>query len=190
MQEQELLKRIQSGDHSAFRELYEMYASMVFNVSCRMLGNRHESEDVTQDVFISAYRSIKEFRSDSRLSTWLYRIAVNHCLNHQARKKREKWISLDVFSSSDADQHSSVTISKEHSPDRMLERRETEVIVQNAINTLPKQQRIALVLHRYEGLSYDEIAKIMECSVSSVESRIFRAKQNLYKKLLPYMEHL
>ena len=186
--DQELLKKLQIGDDSAFRELFELYHAMVFNVCYRMLGSRHEGEDITQDVFVNAYKTLKHFRSESKLSTWLYRIAVNHCLNHQARKKRQRWISLDIFSDTENEQLSGNTTDDR--PDIAMERKETEQIIQHAINSLPKQQRIALILHRYEGLSYQEIAKVLECSVSSIESRIFRGKQNLCKKLLPYLKNL
>ncbi|MBI5020118.1 MAG: RNA polymerase sigma factor [Ignavibacteriales bacterium] len=189
MKEQDLLLKLISGDQSAFKELFDEYSSMVFNVCCRMLGNRHESEDITQDVFINAFRSIKHFRSDSKLSTWLYRIAVNHCLNYQSRKKRNKWLSFEIFSTTNGENKSEPS-STDNLPDILMEKKETEIIIQRAINSLPEHQRIALLLHRYEELSYEEIAKVMECSVSAVESRIFRGKQNLCKKLLPYLNQL
>jgi RNA polymerase sigma-70 factor (family 1) len=190
VQEKELLQKIQSGDPEAFKILFKKYSSMVFNVCCRMSGNRHEGEDITQEVFINAFKSIKQFRSDSKLSTWLYRIAVNLCLNHQAKSKRMRWITLNFFSESNPVETEIQSKINNNSPDRILERKETEEIIQNAINSLPENQRIALLLNRYEGLSYEEIAEITKSSISSVESRIYRGKQNLCKKLLPYLKHL
>ncbi|MBI5476728.1 MAG: sigma-70 family RNA polymerase sigma factor [Ignavibacteriales bacterium] len=188
MQEKELIRKILSGDRAAYKEFFDKYNSMVFNVCCRMLGNRHEGEDLTQEVFINAFKSISQFRSDSKITTWLYRIAVNLCLNHQHKLKRMKWITLDFFSSDESRNPDSLTDYS--SPDKIIEKKETETVIQNAINSLPENQRIVILLSRYEGLSYEEIAEITGTSISSVESRIFRGKQNLCKKLLPYLNQL
>lgn len=186
MQEQELLQKISSADPTAFRDLFEAYNRMVFNICYRMTANRQEAEDLTQEVFLNTYKSIGRFRSESKLSTWLYRITINHCLNQQAKKKRQRWLSLDFISDSEIEQNPALV----HRPDIGLEQKESELIIQKCINSLPKQQRIAIILSRYEGLSYQEIAVVMHCSVSSVESRLFRAKQNLYNKLRPYLNAL
>ncbi len=192
MQDQELIEKIQAGDHVAFKKLFDDYKAMVFHICLNMLSNRQEAEDITQDVFFKAYKSIKRFRAESKLSTWLYRITVNHCLNNERRKKQERWISLDFIfqgqgEKNRGDQTLSV-IASGNSPDVALEESERKRIVQKAINSLPKKQRIAVILHRYEGLSYKEIAEVMACSVASVESRLHRAKANLAKKLLPILE--
>lgn len=163
---------------------------MVFNICYRMTGNRQEGEDLTQEVFLNAYKSISRFRSESKLSTWLYRITINHCLNHQSRKKRQRWLSLDFISDSETEQNPFYSDHANNRPDAVLEQKETKLIIQNSINSLPRQQRIAIILHRYEGCTYQEIANVMQCSVASVESRIFRAKQHLYHKLRPYLKHL
>ena len=190
MQEQELLRKIKSASPSAFRDLFETYNRMVFNICYRMTGNRQEGEDLTQEVFLNAYKSISRFRSESKLSTWLYRITINHCLNQQAKKKRQRWFSLDFISDSEIEQNPAPTHDANNRPDTVLEQKETELIIQKCINSLPKQQRIAIILSRYEGLTYQEIANVMQCSVASVESRIFRAKQHLYRKLRPYLKDL
>lgn len=188
--EKELIAKIGAGDHSAFKVLFDTYKSAIFNVCFRMLGNKQKAEDLTQDVFFQAYKSIKQFRSESRISYWLYRIAVNFCINHQKKKKRAQWLSLDILLESSKEKLSAITASSENSPDVLLEKREKKHIVQKAINSLPKPQRIAVILHRYEGLSYQEIAEVMECSVSSVESRLHRAKVSLAKKLLPLQQEI
>lgn len=177
MEEKELLENIKAGDQSAFKELFLKYNPMVFSVCRRMLGDAREAEDLTQEVFLNVHRSIGRFGHQSKISTWIYRICVNLCLNRQAKLKRMKWLNLEFISAREG------AISDE-SPDRILERKETEEIIQGAINSLPEKQRIAILLSRYEGLSYDEIAEITESSVSSVESRLFRAKQNLSGKLI------
>ncbi len=188
MQEQELIKKIKTGDQSAFKELFETYSIMVFQVCLHMSGNQQEAEDITQDVFFQVYKSIKSFRAKSKLSSWLYRIAVNLCLNYQQKKKQARWFSLDILFESSEEKTKNIPASPENIPDVLLEKSEKERIIQQAINSLPKQQRVAVILHRYEGLSYQEIAEVMECSVASVESRLHRAKVSLAKKLLPMLK--
>lgn len=185
MPEYELIKRLQAGDHVAFKQMFDTYNAMIFNVCFRMVENRQEAEDVTQDVFLKAYKSLKQFRSESKLSTWLYRIAINCCLNHQRKLKHARWFFLDFFPESSEEKIKNLQTSADNRPDIILEKSERERVVQQAINSLPKKQRVAVILHRYEELSYKEIAEVMVCSVGSVESRLHRAKENLTKKLLP-----
>jgi RNA polymerase sigma-70 factor, ECF subfamily len=166
-------------------ELYDAYSQMVFNVAFRMLQRRQDAEDVTQEVFFEAFKSFKRFRFESKLSTWLYRIAVNRSLNHQRKRKLERWLSFDFDENEDSADDLGFLGSNVDSPDGAMEKKDTERIVQEAINSLPDQQRIALLLHRYEELSYEEIARIMGVTVASVDSRLHRAKQALAKKLLP-----
>ena len=182
------MERLRAGDLLAFKELYESSVSMVHNVCLRMLGGRHDAEDVTQEVFFEAYRSLKRFRFESTLSTWLYRIAVNRSLNHQRKRKLERWLSLDFASDEKSAENFTDLRTTEESADGAMEKKDTERIVQEAINSLPDQQRIAILLHRYEELSYDEIAKIMGVTVASVESRLHRAKRTLAKKLRPLIK--
>lgn len=190
MNEQELIKELHAGNLAAFKQLYDATSSMVFNVALRMLQNRQDAEDVTQDVFVQAYKSIRSFKADARLSTWLYRIAVNRSLNHQRDSKRKRWRSLDTDSESGEGASLESLLADDDTPDRIIEKKETEGIVQAAINSLPEQQRVALILHRYEDMPYEEIARVMEVSVASVESRLHRAKQALAKKLLPLRNKL
>lgn len=188
--ELELIKKLQAEDPLAFKELFRTYGDLVFNVCFRMLGNQLTAEDITQDVFLKVYKSIKQFRCESKLSTWLYRITINLCLNYRRRKKIEQLLSLDfVFMNPDEENNGLADTSK-YEPDVILENQEIERIVLKAINSLPKQQCIALTLQFYEGLPYQEIADIMNCSVASVESRIFRAKQNLHKQLSTLIKDL
>lgn len=190
MQEQDLIARIRARDPRAFKELFDANVSLVYNVCFRMLNNRHDAEDVTQDVFFEAYRSLGRFRFESKLSTWLYRIAVNRSLNQQRRKKLERWSSLDFERDDETDAGGSLAAATDDGPDAALEKRDTERFVQQAINSLPDQQRTALVLSRYEELSHVEIAAIMDVTVASVESRLHRAKQALARKLRPLKREL
>jgi RNA polymerase sigma-70 factor (ECF subfamily) len=188
--EDDLIERIRADDPRAFKDLFDSNVSLVYNVCLRMLGNRQDAEDVTQEVFFEAYKSLKRFRFESKLSTWLYRIAVNRSLNHQRKRKLERWLSFDFDSLDRSDKDSDAPGMPENGPDGAMEKKDTERIVRAAINSLPDQQRLALLLHRYEGLSYEEIAKVMGVTVASVESRLHRAKQALAKKLLPLKKEL
>lgn len=190
MNEHDLVRKLREGNRSAFKELFDLYSTLVYNVAYKILQNKPDAEDVTQDVFFQAYKSFTRFREESRLSTWLYRIAVNLSLNHQRKRKYERWLSFDFDPVEEDDTDFSAGDTAEENPHSILEQRDTERIVQAAINSLPEQQRVALILHRYEGLPYEEIAKVMQVSVASVESRLHRAKQALAKKLLPLKNEL
>jgi RNA polymerase sigma-70 factor (ECF subfamily) len=148
------------------------------------VDSRQEAEDLTQDVFFQVYKSIRTFRFQSRISTWIYRIAVNLSLNYLNKKRRMKSIHSEDESSQVLDR----SAPDKERPDRLFEQKEKEEIIRKAILSLPKQQQTALILQRYEGLSTKEIADVMDTSVSSVEARLFRAKANLGKKLMKYFE--
>ena len=188
--EQELIERIRADDPRAFKELFDSNATLVHNVCFRMLGNRQDAEDVTQEVFLEAYKSLKRFRFESKLSTWLYRIAVNRSLNHQRKRKLERWLSLDFEANEDRAENMAFPGTVADTPDSIVQKKETERIVQEAIAKLPERQRTALLLHRYEDLPYQEIAEIMDVTVASVESLLHRAKHALAKKLVPLKEEL
>lgn len=179
----EATKPVQAGDEPAFRTMFEANQTLVFNVCWRMLGDRHEAEDLTQEVFFRAYKSLRQLRGEAKASTWLYRIAVNLCLNHQQRRKRERWLSLDWLFETQGESASSLPVN-EATPRSALEESERLAVVRAAINALSAKQRAALVLSVYERLSYQEIAAVMQCSLASVESRVHRAKENLARQLL------
>ncbi len=172
------------------KELYDNYSRMVFNVAYRTLQSKEDAEDVTQDVFLKVYKSLKHFRGEAKISTWLYRVTLNTSLNFQRKRKYKNRLSFEFGSTEDDNEQIDIAIVRNENPDKILERKETEQIVLKAINSLPEQQRIAVILYRYEGLAYEEIAKIMEVSISSVESRLHRAKITLAKKLLPQKRDL
>ncbi|MFZ0456479.1 MAG: sigma-70 family RNA polymerase sigma factor [Ignavibacteriaceae bacterium] len=190
MNEDNIIKKLKFDNEPSLKNLFDDYSRMVFNVAFRMLQNREDAEDVTQDVFLKVYKSLKHFRGESQISTWIYRITVNLSLNFQRKRKYRQWLSLDFNSSDNDDREIDIPDSKEENPNGIMERKETEQIVQAAINSLSEQQRVALLLHRYEGLSYEEIAKIMDTSVASVESRLHRAKISLTNKLLKLKSEL
>jgi len=167
------------GDETAFETLVRKYQHSVANTIYRYTGDSTEAEDLSQQVFIKVWSQAKTFKGKSKFSTWLYRIVVNQCLNYKAKRKREA-ISLDEL----------IEKEKIHGPESLrpdidFENRKKVKMIQEAINGLPKNQRLALILSKLEGKSYKEVAQIMGFSVSAIESLLFRAKQNLKQKLLP-----
>jgi len=186
MDDNELVRNLQDGDKEAFKRLFDQYQHMVYNVCYRMTGNRQDAEDATQDVFLRIHHSIGQFRSEAKLSSWICRIAVNTCLNREQRRKLIRWVSLDFLVEDEGES----PLYLEQAPDRQIEKLQTEHIVQEAIRALPPRQKTALILQRYENLSYQEIALVMETSVSAVESLLCRAKENLAQKLIPLRNDL
>jgi len=180
MDEQTLLNKLKDGDRASFKELFDKYQRYIFNICYRFTGNTDEAEDVTQNVFIKIFRSIRKFRGDSSLRSWIYRIAVNACLNHQRRKKLNYYISLDFLMSDKSYEQPS---DDRNNPDAQIERAEEEKIVQKAVQSLPSRQKTAIILQRYEELTYREIAEVMQTTVPAVESLVHRARENLSAKL-------
>lgn len=171
---------LKQGSESAFRQLVDEHQNMVFRTCLGIVHDSDDADDVTQEVFIEAFQSITKFRSDAKLSTWLYRIAINKALNFIRDNKRNRLLqSLGLKRMPDIP-------DEEHSfdqPFEALQQQQRKKIMDAAIDSLPENQRTAFVLNKFEDLSYKEIAEIMSVSLSSVESLIFRAKQNLQKKL-------
>ena len=169
----------------SFREIYERYKNNVFNTVLGYVQHTAEAEEVTQDVFLEIYRSLDTFEGRSALGTWVYRIAVNRSLDFLKAKNRKKRFAFlsSLFNTSGDLVHDPPDF---HHPGIQLERKENAAVLFKAIHTLPENQKTAFLLAKVEGLSYSEIAAIMELSVSSVESLMVRAKQNLQKKLSEY----
>lgn len=175
-----LVKGVIEGDESSFEELVKKYQHSVMNTIYRYIGDYNEAEDIAQDVFIKVWRKIKNFKGKSKFSTWLYRIVVNQCLDYR-RKKKEEVLSLDK-SLDEGKVPESLTVELDFEQKRKID------ILKKAIEEIPDNQRIALILSKYETKSYQEIAQIMEISISSVASLIFRAKENLKSKLIALRE--
>ncbi|MCJ7577985.1 MAG: sigma-70 family RNA polymerase sigma factor [candidate division Zixibacteria bacterium] len=189
MNDEELIQRIIDKDHLAFKLLVDQYQHLVLNTCYNLLGNRQDAEDAAQEVFFQVYKSAQKFRGEAKISTWLYRIAVNRSLNFIRDKKRSGWLrNLSSLLEGERQEVADVPASDSARPDVALEEKERNVIVQKVIDSLPEKQRTAFVLHKYEGLSYQEIAEISKYSLSSVESLIHRAKLNLQKQLLGYLK--
>jgi len=185
-EEQEFIERLKAGNSDAFKTLVDTFKNKVYHSALGILQNEEDAQDTTQEVFIAIHSSIKNFKGDSSLSTWIYRITMTRSLDLLRKHKRQKrsGIMKRIFGSGDerelTDQHSF------YHPGVQLENKEKAVILFKAIAYLPEQQRIAFSLHNLDELSYQEIAEVMETSLSAVESLIHRAKQNLRKYLSDY----
>ena len=174
----------QDGEQHAFRQIVERNKLSVLNLCLRFTNNREDAEDLAQEVFMRIFEAAPRYKVQASFSTWLYRITVNLCLNHQRRKKIIQFFSLNHKSNSNHyAEYKAPEFTDDDRPDTDLEKRETQHIVQNAIQSLPENQKVVTILHRYHDLSYKEIADILDTTVSSVESRLHRAKQNLKKRL-------
>lgn len=183
-----------SGLYMTFNEIYEQNADMVLNLAFRMSGREDIARDLTQDVFIKVYQKIDTFQEQSKISTWIYRIAMNHILNYLKREKRISFFDFMEKDATKALQEGPVLTYWEQNlpiqPDDSLQDHEKELIVRHALDSLAPKYRIPFMLFRYEEMSYLEIAEHLEISLSAVETRIHRAKNKLADKLKPWLKHL
>ena len=182
MEEKELIPKLRKGQDGAFKVLVNNYQNKVMNTCYGFVHNTEDAEDIAQDVFIEIFRSVSAFKEESSLSTWIYRIAVNKSLDFLRKKNRKKRFGLEL-SISGNERSLFQEAADPNEPHEDYERNERIYILRKAMASLHKNQRIALVLHKIEGLPHQEIANIMNISHSAVESLIHRAKQNLRKKL-------
>lgn len=182
--ESELIDALRSGDQAAFRYLVEKYQDKVKRTSKGFIHSDYDAEEITQEVFIEVYKSIEKFRKESELSTWIYRIAVNKSLNFLRSATKRRIFSFFDFSESGVTKLENNTLaSSEYNADENMINSEINMAVNKALDSLPDNQRTAFILSKYEDLAYSEIADVMNVSIPSVESLLFRAKQNLQKKL-------
>lgn len=177
-----LMKRIADGELWAFRRLVERHQKGLLNFIYRFTGDRLLAEDITQEVFLRVHKSAPYYKPKAKFSTWLFKIATNLCLNELRRK------NLHVVSLTDPDHSERSPLLPDHlleksNPSSILESRELSMAILDAIGALPEKQRVAFLLHRYEDKSYKQISEIMGSTVPAVESLLFRAKQNLRKRL-------
>ncbi|MCP5103245.1 MAG: RNA polymerase sigma factor, partial [bacterium] len=184
----ELTRRLKANEPGAFKQLVELYQDRVFATCYRFLLNRQDIEDIAQEVFIEIYRSISTFKEQSKLSTWIYRIAVTKSLDLIRKTKRKKRFAPVKSLFGLQEEGKDIPDPKSNDPQRNLEQTEGLRILKEAIDTLPENQRIAFTLSKCEGFGNKEITEIMGCSLSSVESLMHRAKKNLRKKLYHYFE--
>jgi RNA polymerase sigma-70 factor (ECF subfamily) len=184
--DKELVRRVKKGDKQAFDLLFLRYQHKILNLVSRYLRDPEDVQDVTQEAFIKAFRALPRFRGDSAFYTWLYRIAINTAKNHLvAKSRRPPGSDVDV---DDAEFMDGTDALKEgESPESALARDELKAAIDRAIAELPDDLRSAVTLREFDGLSYEQIAEIMECPVGTVRSRIFRAREAIDRAIEPLL---
>src|SRR5256886_3037695 len=175
LSDQELMRIVQAGDFSPASEIYDRYSSRIYNFAYRFLKNSEAAEDAAQEVFVKMLKHANQFHGDAKLSTWLFSITANWCRDYLRKADNKAKEAEDVLITLPA--------PNELSPERRLEQREDEHRVQRALSALTPEQREAILLSRYQGLSYAEIAEIAGCSEGAVKTRVFRAMETLKKAL-------
>jgi RNA polymerase sigma-70 factor, ECF subfamily len=188
--ERSLLRRLRDRDERAFRELIDDHRDRVFNITYRMLGNRAEAEDVAQEVFITVFKTIESFREESKFSTWLYRVTVNHCKNRIKYLARRHDRDRDELDETSQAQNGAVTGApvRAANPDKALASAQMEKLLQAAIKELDDDQRVVVILRDVEELSIEEICEITGLPDGTVKSRLHRARLVLRKKMQRHVE--
>ena len=184
--EQTLLKRLRDRDERAFRQLVGEHRDRVYNITYRMLGNKAEAEDVAQEVFITVFKTIDTFREESKFSTWLYRVAVNHCKNrikYLARRHDRDRDELDESTQGSSTGNGAIGSAPPRAPDAALASVQMEEVLREAINSLDEEQKLVVILRDIEDLSIEEICAITDMPDGTVKSRLHRARLALRKKL-------
>lgn len=183
MEDQLLILELQQNLSKSFSKLVELYQHLVFNTVLGMIQSNIDAEDVAQEVFVQIYQSIHQFKGDSKLSTWIYRIAISKSLDwHRKKNRKKRFAFIESLYSSD-------NVSIKYDPPEFthpgveMENKEQAAILFKAIKQLPENQKVAFTLNKVEGLSYSEIAEVMQVTIASVEAFLHRAKQNLRKEL-------
>lgn len=182
----QLVRKVRSGDRSAFDLLVLKYQSRVAAIISRYVYDNQEVLDLTQETFIKAYRAIDRFRGDSAFYTWLYRIAVNTAKNYLDSRGRRPQGVADAIDAENFDEGS--RLRDAGSPERHVQKDQLQVALNRMIASLPEELRSAFLLREYDGLSYEDIARILECPIGTVRSRIFRARDAIDRQLGPLLE--
>ncbi|MEO7524404.1 MAG: RNA polymerase sigma factor [Ferruginibacter sp.] len=185
MNQADTIFKLKSGDTAIFNVVVEAWKEKIYNTAISIVQNEQDAEDIAQEVFVTLYERIADFKENAALSTWLYRITVSKSLDHEKRKKRKKHGGLlrKIFLSGAEDE----TANFDH-PGILLDNKERASVLFNALKKLPEKQRVAFTLHKIEGLSYQEISAVMDTTLFAVESLQARAKNNLRNILKAYYE--
>ena len=186
--DQQLVERAQRGDKRAFELLVEKYQRKLARLISRLVRDPGEVEDVTQEAFVKAYRALPSFRGDSAFYTWLYRIGINTAKNYLVALGRRAPTSTEVEAEEAEGYESGELLRDINTPESLLLTKEIGTTVNAAIESLPEELRSAIQLRELEGMSYEEIAKLMDCPIGTVRSRIFRAREAIAEKLKPLLD--
>ena len=182
-----LVRRAKAGDTGAFDALVEKYQHRILNLAGRYVSDHTARQDVAQEAFIKAWRNIKTFRGDSQFYTWLFRITINTAINHQAvaRRRPERTLPLNDEGAPSMDD---MQVDLD-TPEGKVQAEEISAIVNEVISELSEDLRVAITLRELEGMSYEQIAYIMNCPIGTVRSRIFRAREAIDKRLRPVLDN-
>src|SRR3954468_399109 len=176
------IKQVIKGDQDAFGEIVEIYKNSIFQLCFRMLGNRHEAEDIAQEAFIRAYVNIRSFNQDLKFSTWLFRIATNLCIDRLRKKKPDYYLDAEVAGTEGLTMYSQIS-SESPLPETEVESLELQETVQKEILKLPEKYRSAIVLKYMEDMSLNEISEILDLPLGTVKTRIHRGREALRQQL-------
>ena len=179
-----IINRFKGGDTSAFEEIVLKHQDKIYNLCRHMLGNAHDAEDAAQEVFLKAYQNLNKFKPDASLHTWLYRIAVNTCIDY----RRRPFLDSLFKTSKEGDVFIIDQPSESPSPEKLYESKEISNAIQLALGRLSKKLRTVIVLKEVEGLSYEEITEVLDVSIGTVKSRISRAREELKELLMNFRE--
>jgi len=180
------IEELLAGERQAFDRLVSRHADRIFNLCYRLLGDRDEADDCAQDIFLKVFRNVKQFRGDSKFSTWIYSIAVNTCRNRRKSADYRFWRRILRFGADSTEEGGVLNPEIEDpapSPLTLLTRREQEILLQKAMDALPQDQKTVIVLRHVEGLSYEEICQITGYNPGTLKSKLARARQLLHKNL-------
>ena len=190
MDEKEFIKKLVAGNQVAFGQLIDAYEQKIFGTCISFIPNKEDAEDVAQEVFLEVFKSISKFKSNAKLSTWIYKITTNKCLEFIRKKKTKKRFAfMQTLSGDDLPIPMTPYFVEINHPGILLENKEKTALIFKAIDTLPAQQKVIFTLAKIDGKRYQEIVEITGKSLSSVESVLFRAKKNLQKKLANFYKN-
>ncbi|MBR2383612.1 MAG: sigma-70 family RNA polymerase sigma factor [Anaerotignum sp.] len=188
LKERELIRRAKQGDMLAFEELILKHEKIVYNVALRMMNHSEDAKDISQEVFLKAYRSLGNFDERSQFSTWLYRITHNTCIDEMRKRKGKQSYSLEEELENEEGSMQRQIADEGDTPEESLLREEQKSEILQALDTLSEEHKAAVILRDVKGLSYEEIAEILELSLGTVKSRISRARNQLKKEILKIRE--
>jgi RNA polymerase sigma-70 factor (ECF subfamily) len=185
-----LMQAFQRGDESAFETLVDRHRERVFRLACRYLRDETAADDLAQEAFLRVYRAKQTWRPEAKFSTWLYRVTANACLNELRARRARKAVEATAPAGPDGGTIPEGADPGAADPGDSILRKELAGVVKAAVDELPEDQRLAVMLSKYEGLSYRELAESMERSVPAVKSLLVRARENLRKSLAPYLDRV
>jgi RNA polymerase sigma-70 factor (ECF subfamily) len=188
LNELELIERLKKGDDAAFKIIVEAWQDMVYNTSLGIVQNPEDAEDVAQEVFVQVYESVGQFKGDSKVSTWIYRIAVNKTINFLKSRKNKTHLSLNDLDFNAEHDPDLVALISDRTPRRDAGLAELQEKLNAAMQKLSPSHRLAVTLHDIQGLPHEDIARIMDCNVGTVRSRLFYARQQLQAYLSDYVK--